>query len=441
MIEELKDLLWDSPEAYGKSQELLMKYDSYSNWDILETDFLSLLDECDNALLEKAIRLRETQNYYLSSKPDAVQSVTTLKHDVKQFRLSVLLNKFIKESSVNWKDKAVARTQRSYIDAINLFIEVNHDCFASELMKEHVVKYKECLFKLPANRHKLERYRDLTIKQVCLLDIPNDEVISDTTKSNNINRVKSFLSWCSRNDYTCRGLDEPLQKLIKRNQRMDEERDVFSGDDLCSLFASPQYLNAKHKLPSHYWVPLLALFTGARQTELCQLHVSDIKLDESTNITYLDINDSDGKSLKTLSSKRTIPVHTKLIQLGFLDYVKHRSGERELFPECDSEQENISVSHKFQKWFNRTYLNARNCNIVGNKSFHSFRHTVANNLKQQGFAEHRVSELLGHQGHSTITYGRYGKGSSLLSKSELIEALDFNIDFEEIMKFKDKGKR
>jgi len=440
MIEELKDLLWDSPEAYGKSQELLMRYDSYNSWEKLEEEFLLGLDECDNFLLEKAIRLRETQANYSSSRL-SVEPAATLTNAVEQFRLSTLLKEFIEESSSNWKKKSVARTERSYSDAINLFIEVNDDCFASELTKMNVVKYKKVLFKLPSNRHKIARYKNLTIKQLNEMNIPDSDIISDTTKSNNISRVKSFLAWCSRNDYTCGGLGEPLYKLIKRRQRVDEERDIFSDRDLCSLFNSSQYLNGQHKLASHYWVPLLALFTGARLTELCQLHVNDVKHHETTDIMYLDINDNEGKSLKTLNSKRLIPMHSELIKLGFLEYVKLRAGERELFPECISSEQNTSVSHSFQKWFNRTYLNAKNCNIEGKKSFHSFRHTVANHLKQLGFVEHRVSDLLGHTGNLTITFKRYGKESILLSKLEVIEALEFNIDFDKIVKFNPKGQR
>ena len=42
------------------------------------------------------------------------------------------------------------------------------------------------------------------------------------------------------------------------------------------------------------------------------------------------------------------------------------------------------------------------------KSFHSLRHTFANELKQSGVNEQVASELLGHASQS-ITYGRYGK--------------------------------
>ncbi len=46
------------------------------------------------------------------------------------------------------------------------------------------------------------------------------------------------------------------------------------------------------------------------------------------------------------------------------------------------------------------------------KSFHSLRHTFANELKQVGVNEQVASELLGHASQS-ITYGRYGKESKI----------------------------
>ena len=46
------------------------------------------------------------------------------------------------------------------------------------------------------------------------------------------------------------------------------------------------------------------------------------------------------------------------------------------------------------------------------KSFHSLRHTFANELKQVGVNEQVASELLGHASQS-ITYGRYGKESRI----------------------------
>ena len=46
------------------------------------------------------------------------------------------------------------------------------------------------------------------------------------------------------------------------------------------------------------------------------------------------------------------------------------------------------------------------------KSFHSLRHTFANELKQAGVSEQVASELLGHASQS-ITYGRYANESRI----------------------------
>lgn len=89
----------------------------------------------------------------------------------------------------------------------------------------------------------------------------------------------------------------------------------------------------------------------------------------------------------------------------------------------------MGYGQSLSKWFNRIYR--KNVGVgqgCERKDFHSFRHNFANFFKQMDdIQEYRVSELMGHKGDSTITYGRYGKESSLLSKQKLIESLEFSI--------------
>lgn len=58
-----------------------------------------------------------------------------------------------------------------------------------------------------------------------------------------------------------------------------------------------------------------------RLEEICQLTIDDIKqIDE---VWCFDVNDQVDKRVKTIASKRYIPIHPKLIdELGLLDYVK-----------------------------------------------------------------------------------------------------------------------
>ena len=89
----------------------------------------------------------------------------------------------------------------------------------------------------------------------------------------------------------------------------------------------------------------MALYTGGRINELCQLYLSDIRVSES-GVAYLDFNldtpdkvmddeTETDKSLKTPNAQRQMPIHPELIKLGFLKYVEALKvdGRERLFPE------------------------------------------------------------------------------------------------------------
>lgn len=99
---------------------------------------------------------------------------------------------------------------------------------------------------------------------------------------------------------------------------------------------------------------MLAVHTGARLRELYQLRKEDVRFDPEAGIHYLDINnDGDtGKSLKTKSSKRKIPIHDKLIELGFLNYVKSIPQGTAIFAEIQTDNVD-QLTRYFSKWFGR----------------------------------------------------------------------------------------
>jgi integrase len=81
------------------------------------------------------------------------------------------------------------------------------------------------------------------------------------------------------------------------------------------------------------WLPLLGLFTGARLGELCHPLVSDVQCAEG--IDYINLTDEgDEQAIKTVGSRRRVPIHPELVRLGFLDYVKGRKAAKDerLFP-------------------------------------------------------------------------------------------------------------
>ena len=56
--------------------------------------------------------------------------------------------------------------------------------------------------------------------------------------------------------------------------------------------------------------------------------------------------------------------------------------------------------------------------------FHSIRKTVATLLEDSGVAENVAADILGHD-KPTMTYGLYSGGTSLATKRDAIEKLDY----------------
>jgi integrase len=77
---------------------------------------------------------------------------------------------------------------------------------------------------------------------------------------------------------------------------------------------------------------------------------------------------------------------------------------------------------KIGNWYGR--FNRKHITQDPKKVFHSFRHTVADTLKQKGVPEGVIAEILGHANQS-ITTGRYGKRYRPAILLESLEKLDF----------------
>ena len=114
--------------------------------------------------------------------------------------------------------------------------------------------------------------------------------------------------------------------------RIDREDKPFSTRELQAIFSGYLYAgtdtgSAELVFPYQFWLPLLALFTGGRLNELCQLESTDVRQEEETGIFFIRIANEGTKSLKNHHSRRAIPLHDDLIRIGFLDFVAQAKNE------------------------------------------------------------------------------------------------------------------
>ena len=260
------------------------------------------------------------------------------------------------EKRKTWNPKSITANERNLGLKIETSIEIagDMDCFA--LTKAHVLDYKGKLFKLPANRNKRKAYRSLNLTDLFMMEITDNHLLSAETLSGHLNKVSTFLDWGYRNGLMAADLKLPLQRVIKKSKHASKQRDALNSSDLCKLFNSDQYLNGSHKQASRYYAALLALFTGARQNELCQLYRSDVYQDESTGIWVLDINEEgDEKHPKKPLHARLVPIHPQLIELGFIEFVKQAKTQR-LFNDLKFKRDGYGQS--FSRWFTVWILSA-----------------------------------------------------------------------------------
>jgi len=329
-------------------------------------------------------------------------------------------------------------TKDEYKSIYKEFLEIiGPELRCCDLNKEVIKKYEKILWGLPSNYEKRKPYKELSLKQIIELNIPKDHLRAAPTYNKYIMRVKTFLRWAAEEEYIKSGLDnflKPLPDKIKANKK----KDAFSEEELRLLFNNEIYENHKFKQPSRYWLPLLALFTGARGEELASLFTDDIKQDEKTKIDYIDIkvNIDRNQLKKNITAERIVPIHKKLIALGFLEYVNSLQNESPIFPELD--KKSGSRYKKFGNNFNRKEKSGwmRKCGVDSEKtSFHSFRHNVIDYLDKTKTPERVSCAIVGHKPKGGGLVENYVKDADIKTLHKAINKLNFpSIDWRKIRK-------
>lgn len=227
------------------------------------------------------------------------------------------------------------------------------------------------------------------------------ENVSSKTKHRNLYRVSAVVKFGVEHHGLDSGILIPLRFTAGgRGTKLKAKSYLpFDQQELEALFHSNAYKNNSFKKPSHFWLPMLGLYTGARLEELAGLHLSAFSIvDGFHSVTISDVETTSGG--KNDYSLRTIPVHDELVKAGLIAYVDQlrKDGYERLFPDIGK-----ATRDGFAKRATVDFMDYRRSVGVGQaggersrKVFHSFRSTLSGKLYQLGVDGDLSRRLVGH---------------------------------------------
>tara|TARA_B100000378_G_C18020280_1_gene403935 strand:- start:34 stop:1266 length:1233 start_codon:yes stop_codon:yes gene_type:complete len=277
---------------------------------------------------------------------------------------------------------------------------------------------------LPSNASK--RWPDLTLRELAAKaraeGIP---AMSAANVNEYMNKLSTLFNWAVKEEKITRNPAKGLRiaDLVARR----DKRKPFSTVQLRRIFNAPIYRGCRDDgvgfacagdakpRRARFWIPLIALWSGMRQNEICQLHTADVRKVEGILCFVVGRGEAGDKHLKTVASERLVPLHPELIRMGLPQYVdeRRRAGDTRLFPELSLDGYG-HYSSRFSKWFARFLLS---CNAADERTcFHSFRHSFRDALREAKVEREIVLAMggwtspLGSGGASVAD--TYGKGFS-----------------------------
>ncbi|OOY19706.1 hypothetical protein BMI86_13850 [Thioclava sp. DLFJ5-1] len=333
----------------------------------------------------------------------------------------------------------------------------NHNTFAllnehfgevplASITRKQVAEFLDLVRRLPKKRGKSSALRRLTLPELVeSVDAGDLEPLSSTTVAKHMKNVVALFHWAVRQGEIRENPAAGVHQSSKRTIGTNEERRSWSTEQIRMLFSAPIYRGCRGRQrrfspgteiikDSWYWLPLFMAFHPLRPEEIAQLHLSDVS--EVDGSTVIDINGgvtaegaaSTGKQLKNAASRRQVPVHSILSDLGFSAYVQklQSAGQTRLFPDLSAQGKAGRYSQYICKRLNEKlpHLGIEGVSVYG------LRHSAITALANACDNATMRKRLAGH----TLTGedGRYIKGFEISRLKEAIEGIQYpgiNADF------------
>ncbi|WP_235777213.1 site-specific integrase [Rhizobium mesoamericanum] len=427
--EAIEMLLTDFRQAYAKRQIGIIKAElhAYLKAADIPIDPSSLFYQRAGMVLSGHVKGYEHRKRRNAG--DVVPTPSPAPATTKGPLLSVAFGQWKSGSQARGGKQPSSNTVAEAERAVRYFTQWHGDLALGNIDKPKARDFRNALSRLPTRL--TAKQRGIPLRRLIESIGADHAPAHAATVNKSLNLLAAIVGAAERDGEmdTVAGFVNPFRNLtIVIDQRHETaQRMPFSEGQLGALFADDIFSGAKRPRggggEAAFWFPLIGLLTGARLNEIAQLRLADIRQDPESGIWFMDIGTDGGRSIKTASSRRQVPLHAELLRLGLLRYrdgLRAKKGKKDtdsLWPDIQSEDGFYSAT-AYTKFFGR-YLR-KTVGIEDKRIvFHSFRHTFKRLARDAGLTEEQHDALTGHAGNGGVGRG-YGAGFGLKALHEAI---------------------
>ena len=305
--------------------------------------------------------------------------------------LSVEIKDFIRDCQESGLSPS---TLERYQGALAMLMATTGDVNVAEISKEHIRDYWTETFRWwphhAGSRNDLKGLTDAQILTIGKKEAPKPRSYKFYCLNDSI--LEAFFERLLEDKAI---ENSPMRGVKKRKDKSGPQAERnLSDSDLQEIFNAENYARWAKKYPHRWWCPMIGLYTGARVSEVCRLHVSDIIEQHGMwcfsfqGVIDEHAQDDNNRTVpKTEGSRRVIPIAQPLIDAGFLSFVQDvKDAKRarlfpQLKPKRDSKTGEIYSSGYGAQQIVQfgEYLRA-NTSLKKGVGSHAFRHTLSTRL-------------------------------------------------------------
>lgn len=290
------------------------------------------------------------------------------------------------------------RAVRNVMDTeytLRLLLALGDDKPIEDVTATDVRAFLDALAVYPANASKKAEFRGLTPKEVLAkAKRGGHPTLLERTQEKRRDHLAAFFNAQADEALIPKA---PHKAIMNRSKSQTDAptREPFTPEELAALFDTEAFPLWASKYPHRWFGSILGVATGARVNEVAQLYVDDVaEVGGHWGIHIRALRPD--QRLKNTHSSRFVPLSDTVLQAGFLTFVEDvkRAGFDRLFPHLQHSEAGgygDTMGDQFRAYAIKRGLTGRL------KSFHCFRHNVANTLVNElGTAIQVTQEITGH---------------------------------------------